>query len=70
MAAFHWRDDIFFERLANGDVRVYKRAFAGGPILFEMTVPTREWCSIVAACSATPGLPDTFRIAEKLHTGR
>ena len=69
MTAFHWNDNVFFERLPSGDVRVWKTMFKGGPMLFELVVPAKDWCSIVSACSVNPGYK-TFRQVEKIHKGR
>jgi len=69
MAAFHWKDNVFFESLPSGDVRVWKTMFKGGPMLFELVVPSKDWCTIVSECSAKPGY-DTFMKVEKIHKGK
>jgi len=70
MSKFHWKDDVYFERLYNGDMKVFKTL--GGPDgveLFDIVVPAREWCAIISQCSAMPS-DQTFRYIEQVHLGK
>lgn len=68
MAGFLW-NDVVFEPLPSGDVKVWKPMFRGGPPLFEIVVPGADWCRIVTACSAHPS-PETHAVIAKLHLRR
>lgn len=67
MTAKHWKDNVFFERLPNGDMKITKTM--GGFQIFDLVVPGREWCSIFATFAAEPGAA-TYREVEKLYFGK
>lgn len=71
MGAFHAHDGWFFERLANGDVRVTRRAGAHpeGKILNEFVAEKDEWASIVASVSAGGEEHGRFYAAQRFHAG-
>ena len=41
---FHWRDGIHFERLENGDVKVFNPNFN-----ISVVIPFAEWISIIVS---------------------
>lgn len=58
---FHTSDNLFWERVEDGGVRVVKlRAGASSyptidsaDVLFEVTIPWNHWCSVIASMSRT-----------------
>jgi hypothetical protein len=68
---FHWTEGWYFQRLANGDVRIRKheRDDHYAPILEQATIPAAQWCSIVAAMSRTGESGSTYDAAAKIHDG-
>lgn len=67
MKPAHWQDGVFFERLADGRVRVWKHYL--GVTFFELIVPAQDWCAIFTLCSNDPTNPDTLRDVMALHVG-
>jgi len=64
---FHWRDNLFFERLDKGAVHIVKlkeeamrrphrpyeqTQYRKEDVIFEATIPDMEWASIIASVSA------------------
>lgn len=76
---FHWRDNLYFGRRADGSVRVLKfsvlpshyqpRADDGHyeRALLDVTIPAAEWASIVA-CVAASGDAVNYQRAVELCT--
>lgn len=55
---FHWRDDIYFQRLDNGDVRVTSFwQHNNSPQEKKWTIDRDSWASIVSSVSATESNP-------------
>jgi hypothetical protein len=69
VSVFHHRDGLYFERLADGSVRMFKRATANpaDPLLFEHIIPASEWPSIVSSVSAGGELDGRYAAAQVLH---
>lgn len=63
--AIHWQDGVYFERMPNGDVKVWKDSMFGR--VFEITVPHGQWISIAAMLGIHPQSYDLARMA---HMGR
>lgn len=72
---YHWRDNWFFKRLADGSVRIWKLRAIGENIpdpntLAAADIPPAEWASIIAAVSAAGETGETYHAAFALHEGR
>lgn len=70
---FHLRDGFFFERVADGGVRiVYTRPGKRfrGSVTAETTVPENEWASVLAFVSAPGENIETWQTARRFHAGR
>ena len=78
---FHWRDNLWFERLEYGSVRIIKltnvprsdRKSKGEPqyrkedIIFECEISPLGWASIIASVSAYGEADDGWRRAVQFH---
>ncbi len=67
---FHWQHGWYFSRQSDGTVYVYKgseKAADDLPKLPLLAIPAAEWCSIVAAVSATGETAETYQAAVALH---
>lgn len=78
---FHWTDNLYFGRRADGSVRIIKLATTPAdfpkadedstpaPALLDVTIPAAEWASIIVAVSATGESGEKYRRAVELHAG-
>lgn len=76
---FHWRDNFFFGRRADGSVRVLKFDLApkdfpkadepGTPVpaALDMTIPAAEWASIVSSVSKAGETSESYQQAVAFH---
>lgn len=73
---FHWRDNIYFERLENGSVRIRKFTATPNfesvdwqyqPTEFDITIPGLEWCSIIATVSGDGETTEKYYAAIEYH---
>lgn len=79
MTVFHWKDNLFFGRKADGSVRVLKfdlhpadwpRADEPGtpaPTMLDLTIPAAEWASIVSSVSKSGETSESYEAARALH---
>lgn len=79
--AFHWKDNVFFERLEDGSVHVYheppKAEWPSGVDkakvaiyrTFDLTIDPDSWASIVASVSAGGEGDGRFYEAQLFHLG-
>jgi len=69
---FHLTDGLFFERLLEGKVRILKRASgsADAPVVFDLTVDSNSWASIIASMSYYGEEDNGFYRAMNFHTGK
>lgn len=63
---YHYRDGVYFNRLADGSVRVMKAPEQAAPV-WDLVIDAESWPSIVAAMSAQGETAEAFRIAKELH---
>lgn len=72
MGRFHYKDGWYFERLEDGSVKI---TYPGGWIddkkraEEEFVIDSSSWASIVASVTPAGDNAETFRAAEKLHSG-
>ncbi len=66
---YHWRQGLYFNRLPYGDVQILQEPDCSPPCLLLpiACIPTNEWCSIVAAMSATGKTAEVYAAIKKLH---
>ncbi len=64
--SYHARDGLFFERLADGSVRVTVRD--GDVQRFAAVLPPETWASVLAQVSARGETYDTWNEARQYHT--
>ena len=80
---FHIKDNVFFGRLENGDVRVlafssppesfpiadgiYDPTDKRYPITFDFTINADAWASVVASVSAGGEINGRFYVAQAFH---
>ena len=65
---FHWRDDIYFKRLENGDVRLKTTdTFNGIPFFKNVIIPSNEWASIISSMSINGEADGGWEKAKKFH---
>lgn len=72
----HWKDSVYFQRQANGDVMITKFPADTHPgrVLFEkpefeLRIPAAEWSSIVASTSPCGETAENYGCAAALHAG-
>lgn len=70
----HWRDGVYFRREESGAVLIrifhpYQVDHQRGRHEREICIPPDEWCSIVAAVSASGEDSATYQVARRLHGG-
>lgn len=72
---YHSGNGWYFMRLEDGSVRIRKVAMSGGKVLapycvvFEVTIPSAEWVSVVAAVAKDGGTAIEYERAEHVHEG-
>jgi len=76
---FHWTDNLYFGRRANGDVRILKLRETPYPwpsvdgdyptATLDITVPADQWGSIVASVSHAGETAGRWQEAMKFHNG-
>ena len=78
---FHFKDNLFFGRLPNGDVRILKFAMSPAHFpqatqqqfdtqpSFDATVDANSWSSVVASVSAGGEEGGRFYVAKEFHGG-
>lgn len=67
--AYHWRNGLYFQRLANGSVLITSQPDLQSPASVIGEVPPAEWASIVAAVTPAGENSFTHKAAEDLHSG-
>ena len=63
---FHARDGLYFERLADGSVKVRLEPIGGGAPA-EAIVPADTWASVIATVCARGETADTWNEARQYH---
>lgn len=66
---FHWRDNWFFKRGADGTVIIRHDSKETHRPDAEIFIPPNEWASIVASVCALGENADTYDLATRLHSG-
>jgi hypothetical protein len=65
---FHWRDDIYFLRQSDGDVKVTSYwQYNNCPQERRWVIPADEWASVVASVSAQGETSESWQKAKKFH---
>lgn len=75
---FHWTNNFYFGRKADGSVRVLKFDLApkdwpkadepaSAPAALDYTIPAAEWASIVSSVSKTGETGESYQAAKVLH---
>lgn len=75
---FHWKDDLYFGRKADGSVRIIK--LPPGPsaawprvewplpnAVLDVMIPAAEWCSIITSVSGRGETSDAYMQAQAFH---
>lgn len=65
---FHWRDDIYFQRMADGSVQVTSFwRYNNYPQERRWTIPSSEWASIVSSVSVRGETSESYQQAVDFH---
>jgi len=66
---FHWNNGWFFERLANGDVRLLKKetSHMDANIIYDIIIPSSEWISIISSVSRDNETSENYERAKTFH---
>jgi len=64
--AFHWKDGWYFERILNGQVRIY-HLDGFGLMDRGIAIDADSWASIVASVSARGDTAEAFQEAREFH---
>lgn len=79
---FHWKNEIFFGRRENGDVRIIKfkehpidwpdpeKIYHSSDVDFDQTIPANSWGSIVASVSLLGEEGGRWYEAMNFHNGK
>jgi hypothetical protein len=67
--AFHYKDGIYFERLADGSVHIFRRLKDGDPKQSLVTVDPDGWASAVLSVSAYGERPGDWHAFVAHHKG-
>lgn len=69
--AYHWREGLYFSRLASGDVRIHKAINHPNDTMAatDLLIPANEWASIVAAVSKGGETSESYSGTLAFHTG-
>lgn len=65
---FHYKDGWYFERIKDGDVRIY-HLDAKGLMDKGFVVDASSWVSIVASVSSLGDIAEVYQKATALHQG-
>ena len=66
--SLHWQDDIYFQRLSDGSVRITSFwQYNNCPQERQWTIPDAAWASIISSVSAAGETAESWQQALKFH---
>lgn len=71
MDGFHWREGMYFKRIADGSVKITQTQGGGHSedVEWQKTIPASEWASIVSSVSKRGETSETYRAVLAFHEG-